>query len=175
MALTSAQILRLRIQDQPTLADTTLAGDGTATAFLLPSNHRNVTSGSAFVPGPGGTGWSGTGAAFDPSGQVAFADVISANSAYRLTYVRSTFADAEIDQFLADGGSIRGGAIEAVQTLMFDGLKRARWSSPDGTSYDDTAAMKLLNDLYAALKTEQADEAVSFGGVASWSVNQADY
>lgn len=171
MALTTAQRVRLKIQDQPLLKRVTLVGDGTASAFDLV--HRNVTDGSAYVPAAGG--WSATGATFVNSGVVGFAGAISAQSAVQVTYVHSTFSNDEIDQFLADGGSIVGAAIEAVQALMFDGLRRQKWAAPDGTEVDDTAAMRLLNDLYKTLKSEEDDEAiVSGGGMTSWSETQAE-
>lgn len=169
MSLTA---LRLRIQDLPTIADATYAGDGTATQFALP--QRNLTSASAFVP-IGGTAWSATGATFNASGFVEFSGVISANSAWRARYVYSVFSDVEAQGFLDAGGGVNGGALEAVKTLMFDGLKRARWSAPDGTSYDDTAAIKQLRDLYDILKLELAEEATAGGAVESWSLNQADF
>jgi hypothetical protein len=172
MALTTAQQVRLRIQDQPTVADRTLYGDGLLDTFPLP--ERNLTSGTAFVPLA--AGWSATGATFNATGSVAFAAVISANSAFRARYVHSTFSDEEIDLMItAGGGSVNGAALEAVQTLMFDGLKRASWAAPDGTSYDDTAAMRLLNDLYGRLKEEQAEQAALNGGISEWGLHQQDW
>lgn len=172
MPLSTAQQVRLRIQDQPLLADATYAGDGTALSFALP--NRNLTSASAYVP-LGGTAWSGTGASFNATGSVAFSGVISANSAFRVTYVYSTFSDDEIDTMITAGGGVNGAAIEAVTTLMFDGLRRASWGAPDGTRYDDTAAMTLLKDLYDRLKLEQDEAAVADGGIAEWGYNQGNY
>ncbi len=165
MPLNSAQNVRLLIQDQPILADSTYYGDGRASQFLIP--HRNLTSASAFVPGAGG--WSSTGATFNASGTVLFGTAISANSAFRLTYVHSTFSDEEIDQFITDGGTVLGAGVQALQSLMFDGLKRARWAAPDGTQYDDTAAMRHLNDLHDRLREELGEEAIAGGGINSWS------
>lgn len=172
MTLTTAQQVRLRVQDQPLIADATYYGDGSASAFTLP--QRNITSGSAFVPGAGG--WTATGATFNPTGSVAFATVISANSAFRTRYVYSTFSDEDIDTMItAGGGSILGASIEAVTTLMFDGLKRASWAAPDNTKYDDTAAMSLLKDLYSALKVEEAEIATVEGGISEWGLNQQNW
>lgn len=172
VTLTTAQHVRLRIQDIPTRIDATYAGDGTAASYALP--HRNVTSGSAFVP-VGNTAWSATGATFDASGFVSFSGSISANSPFRTVYVHSTFSDEEIDQFLSVGGSVNGASQEAVMALMFDGLKRARWAAPDGSSYDDTAALRTLKDLYDTLRMELEDEAISGGGVESWALEQGNY
>ena len=94
MPLSTAQQLRLRIQDQPTLVDVTRYGDGTAVSFPVP--HRNLVSGTAWVA-LGHTAWSATGATFDPTGQIVFSSVVPANSAFRLTYLRTTFSDDEID------------------------------------------------------------------------------
>lgn len=171
MTLTDAQRVRLKIQDIPAIADTTQVGDGLANTFALP--HRNLTSGTAFVVGAGG--WTATAATFDPSGFVALATAIAASSALRTRYVHSVFSDAEIEQWLVDGGGVVGAAKEAVTTLMFDGLKRARWSSPDGTSYDDTRAIDLLKHLYETLDAEQQAEAVTGGSLDSWSLSQGDY
>jgi hypothetical protein len=172
MPLTDSQAVRLRIQDQPLRADTTYLGDGTAVSFGLP--QRNISSGSAFVPGPGG--WSATGATFDATGFVTFGTAHSANSAFRTVYVYSVFSDAEIDQMLADGGTVLGASIEAVKTLMFDGVKRSIWKAPDGTTYDDTDAMEHLRSLFRLLEDERANtEGAAAGGMTSWSLNQGDY
>ena len=172
MALTTAQQVRLRIQDIPAVADVTRSFDGSASAFNL--EHRNLTSGTAFVPGSNSL-WSATGAAFNTSGYVTFSAVISANSAWRARYVHSVFSEDEISHFTAAGGSIAGAAIEAVQALMFDGLKRAKWAAPDGTTYDDTAALDALWKIYSAQKEEIADSETFDGGYDSWSEGQANW
>ena len=48
MTLTTAEQVRLRIQDKPIVFDSTFYGDGTATTFAL--GVTNVTSATAFVP-----------------------------------------------------------------------------------------------------------------------------
>jgi hypothetical protein len=169
MTLTTAQQVRLRIQDIPTVSDVTRTFDGSASAFNL--EHRNLTSGTAYVPGTDAA-WSATGAVFDASGFVTFAAPGSANSAYRVRYVHSVFSDADISHFTAAGGSIPGAALEAVQALMFDGLKRAKWAAPDGTQYDDTRALDALWNIYSAQKEEVADAETFDGGYESWSEEQ---
>lgn len=170
MTLTSAERVRLKIQDQPLRGVGQGVGDGTANSFAL--LHRNLTSGSAYVMLA--NGWSATGATFDPTGTVIFADAISANSAFRVTYVYSFFSDAEIDDFLLEN-SVNDAAMEAVEALMFDSLKRASWSSPDGSAYDDTAAMRQLMDIYDRLQLNENEEGTIAGGAASWSLTQGDY
>jgi hypothetical protein len=172
MALTTAQQVRVKIQDQPLLADTTLYFDGMASSFTLP--HSNITSGSAMVLDAGGQ-WSATGATFNASGMVAVPTALPASTGLRVTYVHSTFSDDEISHFTAVGGNVLGAAIEACEALMFDGLKRARWASPDGTQYDDTMAMNTVVKIYETLKAEQADDATLGGAVNSWSMLQGDY
>lgn len=172
MALTTAQQVRLRIQDQPLRADDTYYGNGTADSFSLP--HANLTSGTAYVP-VGGTAWSATGCTFDQTGFVQFSSVIAADSAFRVVYVHSVFSEAEIGHYTAVGGSVAGAALEAVRALMFDGLKRARWMGSDGSQYDDTQAMRLLNDLHSALQTEVAQAQISQGGFQNWSLEQEGY
>lgn len=171
MTLTTAQQVRLRIQDLPLVADVTRHGDGTATVFQL--EHRNVTSATAYVPGA--TGWTATGATVDPSGFVTFSGVISAGSAFRVRYVHSVFSDDEIGHMTAVGGGVAGAALEACKTLMFDSLKRAAWGAPDGTTYDDTKAMVQLTALYGQLTDELAGQALSEGTFAAWSLGQADW
>lgn len=170
MSLTTAQWVRLRIQDQPKIADDTYYGDGLADTFQLP--HSNLTSATAFVPLA--TAWSATACTFNASGYVQFSGTISANSGFRTRYVHSVFSDEEISHFTAVGGDIVGASLEAVQTLMFDGLKRSKWVAPDSSEYDDTAAMKLLNDLYKTLKEEQLQAAVADGAISSWAETQDD-
>lgn len=170
MTLTSAQLLRLFIQDQPRIQDRTLAGDGSAASF--PLADRNLTSASAFVMAAGG--WSATGATFDPTGQVAFSGVISAATAFRVTYIYSNFSDTEINQYLS-AGTMNEAQIQVVQTLMFDSLKRASWASPDGTRFDDTQAMSELNAMYDRLKLEQYQDAAQGGGIIGWGENQGNY
>lgn len=164
MGLAELEQVRLFIQDAARVADGVYQGDGSATVFALP--HRHLTSGTAFVPSP--SGWGATGATFDPTGFVAFSGAIAAGSAFRARYVHSTFSDAELEHFLAAGGSVRGAALAAVQTLMFDGLRRARWAAPDGSQYDDTAAQGLLRDLYTTLARERETDAGGLGAVVSW-------
>lgn len=173
MTLTSAQSLRLKIADAPKWADLTRYGDGTATVFGL-DPYTNITSGSAFVA-PGGTAWSATGATYNQSGFVTFANVISAGSAYRLTFNYSVFSDTEIDQFLTDGATIVGAAIEAVGSMMFDAARAASWSAADGSSFSNTATQGHLRALYDLLKKEQDQEAVYGGGMNSWAENQELY
>lgn len=170
MTLTSAQQVRLKIQDAPIRANDVYYGDGQATVFNLP--HRNIASGTAYVLAGGA--WSATGATF-ASGQVAFSGIISANSGFNVRYEYATFSDAEVDHFISAGGSVAGAAKEAVEALMFDGLRRASWAAPDGTSYDDSKAIGLLKQLHDTLSDELEEEATLSGGLASWSVEQGNY
>jgi hypothetical protein len=167
MSLTSAQQVRLGIQDAPKIENKVYYGDGLGTGFNLP--HVNITSATAFVSGIGG--WSATGATF-ASGIVAFAKPISANSAFLVNYVHSVFSDDEIDHMLSAGGNVNGARLEAVKTLMFDGLKRAKWQSPDGTQFDDTQAQNLLVKMYEKFEDEQRQDAVGGGTIYSWGANQ---
>lgn len=168
MALTTAQQVRLYIQDAPRLERKTYSGDGINTGFSLP--HRNITTASAFVKV--GAVFAPTGAAFNITGEVVFDDPVSANSAFLVTYAYSVFDDAEIDHFITAGGSIRGAQVEAITTLMFDGLKRASWQSPDGTKFDDTKAMDSLQGMYDKLTDETTQEAIAAGGIFSWGERQ---
>lgn len=172
MTLTTAQQVRLKIQDAPIIADETYYGNGTAVTFVLP--HRNITSATAYVPA-GGTAWSATGATFSPSGYVTFSGVISANSAFRVNYVHTTFSDDEINHFITAGGTVNGAALQAVEALMFDSLRRARWMAPDGTQYDDTQAQAMLSRMWEQLQRAAGDEAIAGGSMESWALEQENY
>lgn len=174
MSLSTAQKIRLRIQDIPLRADVTLIGDGTAQTRNLP--HVNITSASAFVPGAGASSWSATGFSYTLGGEYSFSGVISANSAYRITYTYSTFSDDDIDSFLTDGGNgVPGAALEAVHALMFDAVKRSRWMSSSGESYDDTNAQTHLREMERLIIEELERQAVSSVSVISWGLNQESY
>jgi len=172
MTLTTAEQVRLRIQDIPAIADATFYGDGSASAFQL--EHRNLLSATAYVADTAGV-WSATGATFDASGFVTFSGVITAQSAWRARYVHSVFSEADIGHFTAVGGNVPGAALEAVHALMFDGLKRAKWAAPDGTEYDDTRALDHLWRLHSALKDEIEQGEVGDGGFVSWPEGQANW
>jgi hypothetical protein len=172
MSLTTAQQVRLKIQDIPAVADNTYYGDGTATLHALP--HRNITSGTAFVP-LGKTAWTATSAMFDASGFVAFSGVVAANSAFRVRYVHSVFSDEEIGHFTTAGGTVNGAALQAVEALMFDSLKRARWMAPDGAQYDDTQAQSMLLQMHRTLGEQAKDEAIAGGAVESWGLEQENW
>lgn len=176
MTLTTAQQVRLRIQDIPAIFDVGLTFDGSGSAYQLQQGamaYRNVTSASAFVPDGNGQ-WSATGATFNASGYVTFSAVGSAHSAFRVRGVHSVFSDDEIGHFTAIGGDVVGASLEAVQTLRFDALKRAKWAAPDGTEYDDTAAIKALEALYDDLKEEQLAAESYDLGFESWALGQDD-
>lgn len=172
MTLTTAQLVRGRIQDPPQIVDVIQYGDGQASAFAVGDGTlRNLTSASAFVPDASGR-WSATGATFNPSGFVTFATVLSASSAYRVRGVYSVFSDAEIGHFTAVGGGVAGAALEAVRWLRFDALRRARWAAPDGSEYDDTAAIVALERLDADLRREIVQEDDAAPGFESWALGQ---
>lgn len=176
MALTTAQQVRLRIADPWRYAQEVRAGDGTASAFKLAQGapHSNISAASAHIATT--AGWSATGASFNTGqGLIVFSGVVSANSAWMAEYQWAVYSDEEVGNFLtASDSTVLGASLEAVRSLMFDGLKRARWMAPDGTQYDDTAALKHLNDLYDRLKEEQdVDTYGAAGGIESWGEQQA--
>lgn len=174
MTLTNSQQLRLRINDKLRYGQEVRGGDGLAATFQLAQGapFSTVTAASAYLSAAGG--WSATGATFNADlGLVAFQSAISANTAFRVDYQWSVFSEDEITQLLADGVTIAGAALGAVKTLMFDSLRRSRWAAPDGTQYDDTAAMGQLTKMYDQLH-EEARESPE-GGIESWSQNQKNY
>lgn len=173
MTLTTAEQVRLRIQDIPQRRDLVMYGDGLRSAYAVTNGNAQVTnlvSATAFIAGA--NAWTSTGATFDATGFVTFSGVISANTAFRVVGVESIFSDAEIGHFTAVGGSVNGAALEAVKTLRFDALKRAKWAAPDGASYDDTAAIAALQKLYDDLRTELAEGDIDGTDFVSWALEQ---
>ena len=167
--------VRLRISDRWRFGEEVRYGDGLAAQFKLAQGapFSNLSALSAYVPVA--AGWSATGSTVDTGlGLVTLAAPVTANSAVRFGYQWAVFSDADLGEFTAAGGAtVAGAALEAVKTLMFDSLRRAKWAAPDGTEYDDTAAMKQLREMYALMKDE-AREAPE-GGIESWSEQQAYY
>lgn len=169
----SANQVRFRINDRLRFEQETLIGDGLLASFKLKQGapFSTLTAATAYLL----PSQASTGCTFDNDlGRVSFSGAISANSAIQAQYQWSVFSDDEINYMLytaQGGGSIVGVAILCVEVLMFDSLRRAKWAAPDGTQYDDTAAMKQLNDLYKQLH-EELREAPE-GGIESWSDNQA--
>lgn len=172
MALTTAQQVRLRIQDTPTVFDHIGTADGQGSAYAVP--YRNITSATAFVH-DANSQWSATGATVNTSGYVTFSGVITGASAWRVRGVQSVFSEDEIGHMTAVGGSVAGAALEAVRTLMFDSLKRASWAAPDGSQFDDSMAQNTLLKMHDQLTAEVADTTVVDGGFASWAEGQEDY
>ena len=177
MPLTFAQQVRTRIADRWRYAEETRFGDGTASGWKLAQGapFSTLVTASAYI---NAAGWSSTGATFDTDlGLVKFSAVISANSAWRVDYRWAVFSDDEVGYFTAVGGTVAGAALEAVRALEFDSLKRSKWAAPDGTQYDDTAAMAQLLAMKAQLLEETKLESIGAesGGIESWSENQANW
>ena len=172
MPLTLAQQVRLRISDRWRYAAEVRYGDGSGSAFKLAQGapFSNLNSGaSAFVATTGG--WSATGASIDTAlGVITFSAIVSANSAWQTVYQWAVFSEDEIGQFTAVAANVPGAALEAVRTLMFDGLRRARWHAADGTIYDDTQALQHLREMQDRLEKEAED--IPDGGLESWSEQQ---
>lgn len=180
MPLTTAQQVRLRIQDPWRFGEETLLGNGSGSAFKLqqgaPYSTLISATGSVFLPPP--TGWTATGCTFDAAlGRVAFSGIISANSAIQANYLWAVFGEDDIGFFTAaGGGSVAGAALQAVRALRFNAPKRARWASPDGTQYDDTQAMRALKELEDDLEEEVIRyEEGPAGDYASWAEEQENY
>lgn len=176
MPLTDIQAVRQRIQDEPGYeAGRIMQGDGVSTVFSLPV--RNLTTASAFVgigtPTP--TAWSATGATFNPTGYVTFANPISANSAFMCQYAYSVFSDDVISAYLVTGGGVNGAALQCAYDLLFDALKRASWRGADGSTYDDRLLRDELRGIISALKHEEEEQAIFGGAMASWAENQGLY
>jgi len=175
MTLTTAQQVRLKIQDRWRRKNEMQYGDGTASSFQLTEGapYSTLISATASVPN---TGWSATGCTFDnDAGYVAFSGIISANSAVRFDYLWAVFSDDEIGNFTAIGGTVNGAALQAVDSLLFDASRRARWAAPDGSQYDDTQAARLLLDLRDRISAQVVEDNGPQGGFESWAIGQGDW
>lgn len=168
--LTTGDQLRSRIQDPIRFEIRDLVSDGRSLLFPVP--HTNLLSGSAFVLS--GSSWVNTGATFMPEGVVALTSGAPFGSSLQVRYYHSVFSDEELGTWITGYGFL-GATREAIWALMFDGLKRSRWSSPDGTSYDDTQALRILEQLDRRVDRELQDQAAGAGGFGSWSENQQDW
>lgn len=174
MPLSQSQQLRLRINDKLRYGQEVRGGDALSQSFQLGQGapFSTISAASAYVTAA--AGWSATGATFDTAlGVVTFATALPNNTQFKVDYQWSVFSEDEVTQLLADGGSVAGGALQAVRALMFDSLRRARWGAPDGTNYDDTMAMSQLKSLYDQLHEEVRDDPA--GGIESWTQQQKNF
>jgi hypothetical protein len=174
MTLNITAQVRLRIQDRWRFASEEFLGDGNDDLFKLTqgSPYSTVTAATAYLRQA--TSYSATGTTIDGDlGLVRFSGTISANSAIRVNYQWAVFSDDEVTNFIQQGGNVAGASLEAIRSLMFDGMKRARWAAPDGSTYDDTAVLRHLKEMYDAFWKEQRE--APEGGIASWSEQQQYY
>lgn len=177
MPLSLSDQVRLRISDRWRFAEEVRHGDGLASQFKLAQGapFSSVRELSAYHTAGGG--WSAVTASAQDTGlgTITLTGLLQPNSAVRFAYQWAVFSDEEIGQFTAVGGSVPGAALQAVRTLMFDSLRRAKWRAPDGTEYDDTAAMRMLKDMEERLLDEIERDDGPQGGIESWSEQQAYY
>jgi hypothetical protein len=179
MPLTTAQMVRGRLNDPWRDGEETLLPSGSASSFKLqqgaPYSTLISATASVFLPLP--TGWSATACTFDLArGRVTFSGVISANSALQMNYLWAVFSDDEMAYFTAVGAGVAGAALEGVKWLMGDAWKRARWGAPDGTTYDDSKALDNLRKLYDTLLDETlGGQAGPEGGYESWAAEQENH
>lgn len=185
MALNTADQLRFYANDKPRLLVETRYGDGTGSGFQL--SGVPIVSGatsfggfqpSAFVPigAGGGTAWSATGATFNyPLGMVSFANAISANSAYQVSYTYATFGDQDIDFVTGVYGDMYAMRLALIDNLMSDSFKRARWAAGRGAYYDDSTTMANLMLMRKAIIEERTTEQGPLGDIISWDEQQANY
>ena len=93
------------------------------------------------------------------------------DSEFRFAYTYSTFTDMECQVFLDESSTLRGAALLALESLMFDSRKRNQWASQGagmGVSVNDTSAQATLLRLYDALNKREAMDIASDGLVLSW-------
>ena len=178
MPLTTAQIVRGRV-NAPFIYDSEqIVGDGTASSFKLKQGSPFSTiSATATASIATTAGWSATGATFDYTlGRVTFSGVISANSAVRMDYLYSIFSEDEMSYFTAVGGGVPEMCLLAVRHLLVDYAKRGRWAAPDGSTYDDTMAFASLKALESGLQDEiHGSEVGPIGDSVSWPEDQQNW
>lgn len=179
MALTTAQIVRSRLNDPVRFEAETLYGDGTASAFKLKqgSPYSTISGGSFTANIAVAAGWSATGtAAFDPTaGYVTFGTAISALSALYCVYSWSVFSEDELSYFTAQGG-IPQAALMGVNHLLVNYAKRGSWAAPDGTNYNDTQAINALLAIRSGLVSEiRGAELGPDGTTVDWAAEQENY
>jgi len=178
MALTTAQQVRLRLNDPWRYAQETQYGDGSGSALKLQQGapYSTIISATASILWSANSGWSATASTIDAAlGTMVLDGVISAHTAIQMDYQWAVFSDDEIEYFTAAGGDTRGAALMGVRTLMGNAWKRARWAAPDGSQYDDSKAMQNLMRWESALIAERTVEDGPAGSFVNWAETQADY
>lgn len=179
MPLTTAQIVRSRLNDPIRFDSETLYGDGTASAFKLKqgSPYSTISGGSFTANIAVAAGWSATAhTAFDPTaGLVTFGTAISAQSAIYCVYSWSIFSEDELSYFTGQGG-IPQATLMGVNHLLVNYAKRGSWAAPDGTNYNDTQAINALMALRSALIEETQGALLGpDGSTVNWAETQQDY
>lgn len=170
--------VRLRISDPWRFGEEVRYGDGLASQFKLAQGapFSQVSALSAYLPAAGG--WSAVTASAVSMGlgTLTLTGTLQANSAVRFVYQWAVFSEAEVGEFItAGGGTVPGAALQAVRSLQFASLRRAKWAAPDGTEYDDTAAMRQLLAMEEKLVEEIEKDEGPAGGIESWGEQQGNY
>lgn len=178
MTLSTAQQVRNRISDPFRWDNEVIVADGMNSTFKLrqgaPYSTLSASSYTAYVSAGGG--WTATGATFDPDlGLVSFSAAPGTGTVINTTYLWSIFSEDQLGLFTAKGSVIEA-ALEAVKYLFFDFSKRARWSSPDGTSHDDTVALdNLMKTREALLEEIRGRELGPIGQFTNAAESQQDF
>jgi len=176
MTLTTAEQVRLRLNDPWKYGLEMQYGDGTASAYKLQQGapYSTVLSATASVYSAN-VGWSGTGATINTGlGLLTFSGAISANTAFQVNYLWAVFSDAELGFFTAQG-DVRAATLMGVRVLMADAWKRARWAAPDGSQYDDSKAFAYLAAWEQSLLAEKVTDDGPAGQFVNWADTQQDF
>ena len=168
MALSTLDELRLRIQDKAVerLSYHEVTGTpGPGRVFIFgPLGEEGAFSVVSVAQGDGSSWIVVTASDYILAGQ--FIQVSGLTMTQLAIQLRSTtFTDEELEFYLGKhSNSVLDASIEVVLALMYDGVKRHRWKSPDGVSYDDTMANQQLQRIYDMLKREQEELGTASGG-----------
>jgi len=78
------------------------------------------------------------------------------------------FEDDEISYFLTAGGSVDGGAIEALRALLTSRSYRMKRATVQGVAYDDTAQVAAIKEALALLGGDMPTVELTTSGPMPW-------
>jgi hypothetical protein len=179
LPLTTAQIVRSRLNDPFRYGSETLVGDGTASGFKLLQGapHSQISGASLTASVSVAGGWSATATAqFDiTGGYLVFNTAIAPSNTIFCAYQWATFSDDELAFFTAQGG-VPEATLAGVNFMLVNAAKRNSWGAPDGTTVNDSQILSNLLAMRSALIDEIRGASVGpVGDYNSWAETQQDW
>lgn len=152
MALSDLERLRLQIQDRPRVALREVLGYGDGAELNFLTQLHPVAAESEAVTVNGVLKTPGTDYTLDDAvGLLTFTVAPATGAAVRVTYRWSTFNDAELEDLLAQHGSVRRAAIAALEMLLADSERFLKYTFGQ-ESVDRTATRDALAQVIARLE-----------------------